>query len=188
MRDSMKMTVPYQFGQVLLAHIGAAAVSFVFQMVAFWYFIGRNGFKEVMAVIFMLIYAGMIYNSVRRLSLLDHKSYTPLKPSIVKGVMFGVCIAITNVVLLILWKIIWSTCADSTGLNGVGIAVNAVFTFMTFPYYGVMGASKGAVTVISIILMILVPTAASTAGYIAGKYKFDILDKIERFAYEKEEE
>ena len=130
----------------------------------------------------------MIYSSVRKLSLIDHKSYTPLKPSILKGVMFGVCIAVTNVVLLMLWKMAWTTCADSTGLNGVGIAVNAVFTCLTFPYYGVMGASKGAVTVISIILMILVPIAASTAGYVAGKYKFDILDKIESFAYEKEEE
>lgn len=188
MRDSMKITIPYQFGYVLLTHLGAAGIAFVFQMVAFWYFIGRSGFKEVIGILFTAIYAGMIYHSVRKLSLLDYKHYTPLKPSVSKGVMLGVSIAVVTIVLFILWRMAWANSADETGLTGIGIAVNVLFTFWTFPYYGLLGASNGMITPIGAILMILVPIAASTAGYLAGKYKVDLLDKIERFSYEKEEE
>lgn len=188
MRDSMKITVPYQFGRVLLTHLGASGVAFVFQMVAFWYFIGRGGFKEIIGIIFTAIYAGMIYHTVRKLSLLDHKPYTPLKPSVFKGVMLGAGIAIITIVLFILWKYAWASSSDETGLTGIGIVINAIFTYWTFPYYGLLGASNGVITVVGAILMILVPIGASTTGYFAGKYKFDLLDKIERFSYEKEEE
>lgn len=188
MRDSIKITVPYQFGYVLLTHLGAASVAFVFQMVAFWYFIGRSGFKEVLGIVFTAIYAGMIYHSVRKLSLLDHKSYTPLKPSVLKGVMIGVSIALVTMVLFVLWRYAWVNCTDETGLTGFGIVINVIFTFWTFPYYGLLGASNGMITIIGAVLMTAVPIAASTLGYLAGKYKLDLLDKIERFSYEKEEE
>lgn len=189
MRDSMKITVPYQFARVLLTHLGAVSVAFVFQTVAFWYFIGRGGFKEILAIIFTAIYSGMIYHTVRKLSLLDHKRYTPLKPSIIKGVMFGVFISVITIVIFILWRWVWANCVDETGLVGFGaLFVNILFTFWTFPYYGIMGASNGMITLVGLIFMVFVPIAASTAGYLAGKYKIDLLDKFEQFAYEKPED
>ncbi len=188
MRDSMKITVPYQFGHILLTHLGAVSVAFVFQTVAFWYFIGTKGCKEVLAIVFTAIYAGMIYHSSRKLSLLDHKTYTPLKPSVLKGAMFGAGIAVVTLVLFVLWKFAWINSADETGLVGIGLVINFVFSFWTFPYYGFLGASNGEITVIGGALMLIVPILASTAGYLAGKYKLDLLDVIERFSYEKEDE
>lgn len=186
MRDSMKMTVPYQFGYVLMTHLGATAVAFVFQTVAFWYFIGRGGFKEALAIIFTLIYSGMIYHSVRKLSVRDHKEYTPLKPSIFKGVMFGVMISLITVAIFIIWKWVWANCVNETGLaSGGAIFVNILFNFWTFPYYGFLGASGGMITVVGAVIMLLTPVAATTAGYLAGKYNIDLLDIIERFSYEK---
>lgn len=188
MRDSMKITVPYQFVHILLAHLGAVSVAFVFQTVAFWYFIGTKGCKEVLAIVFSAIYAGMIYHSSRKLSLLDHKSYTPLKPSVLKGTMFGVNVAVITLVLFVLWKLAWINSADETGLVGVGLVINFIFSFWTFPYYGILGASNGEITIIGGAVMLIVPILASTAGYLAGKYKLDLLDVIERFSYEKEDE
>lgn len=188
MRDSMKITVPYQFGYVMLTHLGAVSVAFVFQTVAFWYFIGTKGCKEILAIVFTAIYAGMMYHSVRKLSLLDHKNYTPLKPNLLKGVMFGVSITVLTLALFALWKFSWANCSDETGLTGMGMIINFVFSFWTFPYYGILGASNGEITILGAAVMSIVPILATTTGYLAGKHKLDLLDVIERFSYEKEDE
>ena len=55
MRDSMKITVPYQFFSVFVMHLAGAVVAFVFQTVAFWYFIEKPVSKEILGVIFTII-------------------------------------------------------------------------------------------------------------------------------------
>lgn len=189
MKDSMKITVPYQFGQVLLTHLGAAVIAFTFQSVAFWYFIERMVFKEILGVVFTLIYAGMIYQKVDFMSVRDHREYTPLKPSLVKGVMFGVLTAAVTFVLFLLWKYAWTYSVNDGGLTGVWAhIVNVVFVVWTFPFYGLMHADHGTVSVVGMIAMFAVPIAASTLGYISGKRGINLADIIQRAAYEKEED
>jgi hypothetical protein len=174
---------------VILTHLGAAAISFVFQTVAFWYFIGRNGFKEILGIVFTIIYAGMIYHNVRKLSVRDYKSYTPLKPSVFKGVMFGVCISLITLALFIMWKLVWINCSDDSGLvGGVAHICNVVFTFWTFPFFGLLGASEGNLTLFGQIIMYIVPILASTAGYLSGTYNIDLADKLQMSIYEKNQE
>ncbi len=189
MRDSMKMTVPYQFGYVLVMHIAAVLISCLFQTVAFWYFIDKPVMKEILAVVFMAIYGGMIYLATRKMSVLDHKSYTPLKPSIFKSVMFGVMISVLTVVIYIVWKQCWiNSAATGAGMGARGIIMNIVFTLWTFPYFGIMGTSNGMITVVSLIAMIILPIVAAVCGYVAGKHNFSLMEKIEQFSYEKEDE
>lgn len=189
MRDSMKMTVPYQIWMVILTHIEAAGISFVFQTVAFWYFIGRNGFKEILGVIFTVIYAGFMYHVVRKLAIRDYKSYTPLKPSVIKGVTFGVIVTIITALMCAIWKLLWVYCSSDGSLMGMpAIIYNFVFSFWTFPFYGLMGASQGHITIIGQILMYGVPVVSAAAGYLSAKYNIDILDKFQRSVYEKDED
>ena len=53
MKDSMKITVKYQFVYMLLMQVAASGVAFVFGLVAFWYFLSMNIAKEIISVIFI---------------------------------------------------------------------------------------------------------------------------------------
>lgn len=46
MKDSMKITVKYQFVYMLLMQVAASGVAFVFGLVAFWYFLSINIAKK----------------------------------------------------------------------------------------------------------------------------------------------
>lgn len=186
MRDSMKITVPYQMWMTILTHLEAAGISFVFQTVAFWYFIGRDVFKEILGIVFTLIYAGFIYHIVRKLAIRDYKSYTPVKPSVFKGVMLGVTVSLITAVLHAVWCIVWANCSVNGSLVGVPATIyNMVFNFWTFPFYGLMGASEGHITILGQILMYGVPVASAAAGYLSAKYNIDLVDKLQRAVYEK---
>ena len=47
--------------------------------------------------------------------------------------------------------------------------------------------ANGTYTIYSGILMLVVPILATYCGYIAGSKKFEFVEKIEEFMYEKEE-
>ena len=49
MKDSMKITVKYQFVYMLLMQVAASGVAFVFGLVAFWYFLSMNIAKEIIS-------------------------------------------------------------------------------------------------------------------------------------------
>lgn len=186
MRDSMKITVPYQIWITILTHIEAAGIAFVFQTVAFWYFIGRNGFKEILGIVFTVIYAGFMYHIVRKLAIRDYKSYTPLKPSVTKGVMLGVIVSLITAILHIIWKLLWIYSSSNGSLIGMPATIyNFVFNLWTFPFYGLMGASEGHITVLGQILMYAVPVVSAAAGYLSAKYNIDLADMFQRSVYEK---
>lgn len=48
-----------------------------------------------------------------------------------------------------------------------------------------MGLANGTYTIYSGILMLVVPILATYCGYIAGSKKFEFVEKIEEFMYEK---
>ena len=86
MKDSMKITVKYQFVYMLLMQVAASGVAFVFGLVAFWYFLSINIAKEIISVIFIGVNFAMLYIPAKNFAIRDNKSYTPLKPSKLKGV------------------------------------------------------------------------------------------------------
>ena len=85
MKDSMKITVKYQFVYMLLMQVAASGVAFVFGLVAFWYFLSMNIAKEIISVIFIGVNFAMLYIPAKNFAIRDNKSYTPLKPSKLKG-------------------------------------------------------------------------------------------------------
>ena len=80
MKDSMKITVKYQFVYMLLMQVAASGVAFVFGLVAFWYFLSMNIAKEIISVIFIGVNFAMLYIPAKNFAIRDNKSYTPLKP------------------------------------------------------------------------------------------------------------
>lgn len=187
MRDSMKITVGYQFMYMLLVQLAAIGITLVFGLVAFWYFLNINIVKEIVSIAFMAVNFIMLYIASKKLAQRDCKPYTPLKPSKLKGAMFGVMLSAITLVLMLLFIYVWSNYSDETGINGViPIIINALFYCWSFPYTGIMGLYNGHFMVYSGVIMLVLPIAATLAGYIAGCKNIEISEKLDKFMYEKE--
>lgn len=183
----MKITVKYQFVTMLLMHLAAAGVAFVFGTVAFWYFLTKPVWKELLSAVFIAVYFGMLYIRAKRFALLDNKPYTPLRPSKLKGLLMGLAVSAATAVMILLFKLVWTFFSADGGVVGViPTAVNVIFYFWSFPFNGIMNLSEGAFTWYSAVLMLAVPAAACALGYIAGCRKLELVEKLEDFMYEKE--
>lgn len=190
MRDSMKMTVKYQFGYILLNQLAAAGIVFLFGAFIFYYFLTINIAKEILSALLIATEFAILYVASKKLANRDAKPVTPLKPSRIKGVLFGVQIAVMNIIMLIIFKLIWANFSDENGLVGIlPIAYNMVFYFWTFAYQGFMtGYIGGHIGIIATAAMAIAPIAATTVGYIAGLNRFELAEHLDQFIYEKQEE
>ena len=183
MKDSMKITVKYQFVYMLLMQVAASGVAFVFGLVAFWYFLSMNIAKEIISVIFIGVNFAMLYIPAKNFAIRDNKSYTPLKPSKLKGAMFGVLISIVTAILMALFAFVWSKFSDEIGIHGVvPTIINVIFYYWSFPYNGIMGLANGTYTIYSGILMLIVPILATYCGYIAGSKKEYVAELVIGFS------
>lgn len=189
MRESTKWTVTYQFANIFLTNLKALGISFVFIAAAFYGFIAKPVFKEVLSLIFMTVYFGIVYSRAHKFASLDKRDYTPTKLSLLKGVLLGVFIAVTFVIMLVIYKLMWAAVGVDGAINSVPAWIySLIFWFYTIPYNGIMGLAHGEMTLYSQIIMIALPIAATTAGYAAGMMGFNIMDKIAGAVYEKKED
>lgn len=182
----MKMTVRYQFVYILCMQLAASGVAFVFGMVAFWYFLTMSVAKEILSVVFIAVNFAMLYIPAKKFAILDYKPYTPLKPSKIKGALFGVAVSIITLIIMGIFTFAWSKYGTDVGIMGIWqTTVNVIFYFWSFPYNGIMGLSNGMFMVYSAVVMVVVPILATTSGYIAGSKKIELVEKFEDFMYEK---
>ena len=185
----MKMTVAYQFMYMLMIQAAASAVTFVFGVVAFYYFLAWPVLKEVVAAGLTIVNFAMLYIYAKKFAVRDYKPYTPLKPSKIKGALFGVFIAVVTAVLMGIFFLVWNLFGDKGGFEGViRIVGNAVFYLWTFPYGGFMNLSEGTFSWYSGVIMMIVPVAATAIGYIAGSKQFELAEKLDVLIYEKDDE
>lgn len=188
MKDSMKITIKYQFMYMLLMQLAASGIAFVFGMIAFWYFTNINIAKQILSLAFIAVNFAMLYTASKKFALLDNKSYTPLKASKIKGLLFGCFISAVNVLLILVFRLLWAKYGSETGINGILPTIyNAIFFFWTYPYNGIMNLDFGTFTWYSALAMVIMPVLAAFIGYIAGSKKFEFTEKIDEFMYEKEE-
>lgn len=196
MRDSMKMTVKYQFGYMLLQKLIAVGIVFLFGAFIFYYFMTINIAKQILSLLLITVEFAILYVASKKLANRDSKPVTPLKPSKVKGVLFGAMIAVINMVLMLMYMIVWSNFAadavveDQTVrvLDGIiPICCNAIYYVWSFAYQGFINDyTSGNIGIIAMLLMIIVPIAATTLGYIAGLKKFELAEHLDKFIYEKD--
>ena len=194
----MKMTVKYQFGYILLQRLIAAGIAFLFGAFIFYYFMTINIAKQILSVCLIAVEFAVLYIASKKFANRDSKEVTPLKASKLKGVMFGVQISVLNVILTLLYMLVWNICAVSVTVEDkvarviegiVPICYNAFYYFWSFAYQGFINDyTSGNIGVIAAILMIVVPIAATALGYIAGCRKFELAEHLDQFIYEKEED
>ena len=120
--------------------------------------------------------------------MLDNKPYTPLRPHIKWGFIWGLSIAATVAVFTLIYKLNWTLFSDGTGVSNIfSVLLNILYYIWTAPYFGFMPDMGGNIPLYTVILMIAMPIAASALGYWAGSKKFDLLEKLDSLTFEKEE-
>lgn len=195
MRDSTKITVGYQFRYILLIYLAAAAIAAMFGLLIFYSFMFMNIAKQIVSVGLIGVEAGMLYTTAKKFAARDIKDYTPLKESKAKGVLFGVSVATLNLILIVAHQIVWATCSSPIAEGGreliyLGAAIyNIFFNILTFAYSGFVNIQEyGNLGYIAPALMIIVPIAATTLGYIAGCKRFELAENLDKLIYEKDDE
>lgn len=190
MRNSLNITRGYQFGYMLVHHLIALLVIIVIQLMICLYFLDNAIASNIIAGIFSVIYGGFIYSSARKLSILDGKSYTPLKQELKWGVLWGIVISATIALAIIMFKINWSVfrTSDNSLLSHSFIFINFLFYILTSPFLGFTIGTEGNINILLTAVMLIIPVAASILGYKAGISKFDILEKLYSLTLEKNRE
>lgn len=188
MKNSIEITRGYQIGYMILHHLLAALICGVFEAVAAWYFLDKQIARYIVAGVFTVIYGLLVYGSARKLSLLDNKPYTPLRPNIKWGFIWGLSIAATVAVFTLIYKLNWLIFSEGNGVTNIfAVILNILYYVWTAPYFGFMPDMGGNIPAYTIVLMMAVPIAASALGYWAGIKKFDLLEKLDSLTFEKEE-
>lgn len=194
MRNSVEITRKYQFGFMLLHHLTTVSCIAIFELAAFWYFLNKPYLRQACAAVFIIVYGLIIYSYSRKLAIYDKKTYTPLKPELKWGVLWGVMISASIAVFLIMYKLNWQmfSAVDDTGVPYLtsfwAMISNMVFYLWTAPYFGLIDMQGGGIAVYAQIIMLAVPIIASTLGYKAGVVNFDLLGKLDEFTLEHEED
>ena len=195
MRDSMKITVGYQFMYILLTYLASAVVAAMFGMFIFYQFTVMNIVKQILSAGLIGIEVVMLYTTAKKFANRDTKDYTPLKESKIKGALFGVSVAVLNVIIIVIHQIVWAACSapveeGGRALRAIGaIVYNVIFNILTFAYNGFVDTPQyGYLGYIAPALMIIVPIAATTLGYIAGCKRFELAENLDKFIYEKDDE
>lgn len=171
---------------MLLTSLKATAIAFVFFAGAFYGFMDKHIVKEILSVVFITTYFGIVYSRAHKFASLDKKEYTSTKPSLFKGFLFGTAIALTYAVFLAVYAVMWKYAGADGTINSVPAWIySIIFWFYTIPYSGIMGLAHGKMTLYSQALMIAIPILASTLGYLAGLKGFVIMDKLSLAIYEK---
>lgn len=188
MKNSIEITRSYQIRYMLLHHLFAVLICGVFEAVAAWYFLDKQIARYVVAGLFSIVYGLLIYGSARKLSLLDNKPYTPLRPNIKWGTVWGLAVAASVAVFTLIYKINWSYFVDNGAMTNIfSVILNILYYVWTAPYFGFMPDTGGEIPAFALVIMVAVPIIASTLGYWAGIHKFDLLEKLDSMTFEKDE-
>jgi hypothetical protein len=186
MTESTKMKIYQQAGGMLVSHMIAAVVAFIFGMTAFWWFLAQPVWKELFSVIFAGVYTGFIYVKAKKYAVYDKKPYTENQANLLKGLLFGAVLAGVTLLLWFFYWIGWTYFSSGDGLSGiVSMFFNFLFMVWTFPLNGIMGADHGVLRLVGVVLMYVLPVVGSVAGYLAGYFKFNLMEKLQGMMYEK---
>lgn len=187
-KEMTKSTIGYQIRKIIFSQFAALFVIDAVWLVAFAWTMDSPIWSFVASVAFCLTYFVMLYSPAGEIADHDKKPYTRLSPNKVKGFMFGAMISIVNVLFCILYMFIWNNFSDGSSLTSIGaIIANICFMLWTSPYFGFMNPNAGAITWYSVIIMIVLPIAATGLGYFAACKNFYFADKFAGFVYVKKD-
>lgn len=180
------------FGQVMAlvkSHLVVGFLSSVLGIFLLLSIVTNPVGNVIFTVIFTLIYFMSIYGAAAGCAQRDKKPYTEQEPFPWKGLILPVGIFIATALLWGLYKVAWTFITiDGAIATAGGMACSVIFTVWTFMFNAFMGLQNGGMNGYAVVILAVVPIAASGIGYYAGYRGFDIYDKLMRLVYEKKKQ
>ena len=187
MEEKYTDTITSQIRSVLWSHLYSSIIMSVMGLFAFWWFMSKNIWQQLISSAFIIAYACVMYSKGERLAKRDKYSVSTLKPYPLKGVVLSLSVSAITFLLWLCFYITWNYMSIDGSIEGVsGIIFNMLFMVWTYMYNGIMGAYHGGIHWYAHVLMYLVPTLSLGIGYFAGYKDFDISEKIDESMYERE--
>ncbi len=116
----------------------------------------------------------------------DKKTYSLQSPDIRKSFILTAALIIINILMLVMYKAVWTLYGSGTMLTSVwGIVGNVTAMAWFAPYAELAGMEAGSFSIIGYVMIFVMPLLSVSAGYIAGFYGVDIGGKISCIMYEK---
>ncbi len=159
---------------------------------------------KIVSVTLLLIYGLVLYSSGYECAEYDLRSYTKTTSYLHKGFYLSLLIPISNLLIWILMKFLWSIDAEeaiapvkqmeytwwpqipnASYLPATAIAGNIIFVIWTFPYNEFMNFSQSYMSVWGHVLMYVFPVLCVTIGYVGGLKKWDLSKYLNFLVYEK---
>ncbi len=187
MRNSVDITRKYQTWYMVRRALLASIVCIIVQIVVFINFFDVKTMRTVIGCVMTLVYGALLYTGAATFGKFDAKPYTPLAVQIWRPLIWGGILALINVVFLVVYKVNWLYIPTGDELPSlISVIINGIFYFWNSPYMGfIYGNSNGYISLITVIIMVIVPALACLFGYMAGSKNMFILDKVNDFMFEK---
>jgi len=172
---------------VFLRHMFISGLAAVFGIGAFWWLLTERSYNIIYSSVFTCIYIGMMYSKCYKVASHDLKGYAQTKAYPAKGLVLIIPVLAVTLVLDIVRVLLWKYFAGAgIPMGMVRMAVNTVFIVWDFAFNGIMAVEKAYISPIGRVMIYGVPVVSACAGYYAGYKRFDIVEKMLPFIYEKE--
>lgn len=186
MRNSVDITRGYQIMYMLGRALFGAFLSLLIEVIVFVNFLDVEVLRTVIGVIMIITYGIILYIGASMLGKFDAKPYTPLKPQMVRPVIWGGIIACISVISLMVYRINWMVLLQGEEVPSIlSLIINGLFYFWNSPYLAFFIGNNGNVDIVITVVMIVYPFITSFLGYLAGIKSFSIIDKFTVFMFEK---
>ena len=178
MRNSTEITRGYQIFSIFKRMMFGSFVCAIIQLVAVIAAYENNILRNIAGVIFVLIYFGMLSGQASVLGKFDNKPYTPLSYNYKWPLLWGVLLALFNIITILIFKLNWAFGAPNP-------IINIIFFVLQSPYFAFLLEKSGYYPFVLACVSTLLPVVACILGYIMGKNEFLIWNKIHNFMFEK---
>lgn len=188
MKEQVNMSLFGQFKSVIWSHLYISLISAAFSLGAFWWFITQDFWKELLSIVFTIIYFCVLYSKGSKIGKHDKRGYAQQKAYPAKGLVLSLSIVAITLLLLVLYKVSWNFMTIGGSISTyTGVFYNFIFIIWTFPFQGLMGISNGYIHWFGYFIIFIVPIISVSLGYLAGFHKFSIHDKVTSIVYEKKD-
>lgn len=187
MRNSVDITRGYQIMYMLGRTLFASFLCILIEILVLINFLDVEVLRTIAGIGMIIVYGIILYVGASNLGKFDAKPYTPLKPQMIRPVIWGGVIALVSVALFVIYKMNWGTLLQGDGLPSVlSLVINGVFYFWNAPYLAFfIGNSDGYISPVIISVMLAYPFVICFLGYLAGSKGFSVIDKFTGFMFEK---
>ena len=184
MGKEKKYSITRQIFSMLTSHLSVCFITGFLSVMLLGiskYFIA----KLLLCIICILIYFAWMFSSAYSLAESDNRSYTPLKPYPLKGLVLSIGVALIVGIMWVLYRLSWHYMPMHENVSIPTLIVMILYIYITSPFTFLININGEQANLIGQIISVAVPVAITFIGYYCGYKKIDLSKYTNKFVFEK---